>query len=114
MDLAHLLEARLRARLSQRHKGTELESVLQAKREAIVELLLRLLDTMDAEPAVPPAPVPTVVPGAKEQPTPEILDKAVKLQALALHSPEEHERAAAWRQFEKLWQKYHLPSNLGM
>lgn len=120
MGLVELLEQRLRIRLiaklgsvSRQH----LEIELQQQREVLVELLIRFLDTVE-RPAPPtasasPTGAPTV-PGVKEQPTPEILDRAAKLQALAMGSPEEHERAAAWLQFERLWQKYHLPTNLGM
>lgn len=54
------------------------------------------------------------VPIVKEEPSQEILDRARKLQALALNSNYEHERSAAWGAFEKLWQKYNLPPNLGL
>jgi hypothetical protein len=127
MDLVQLLELRLRARIGAqllregRMSERRLELTLQLQRETLVDALLQLLDEQPPAtpapapaPATPYAPTAAPVPGVKEQPTPEILDKAVKLQALAIHSPEEHERAAAWTQFEKLWQKYHLPVNLGI
>jgi hypothetical protein len=131
MDLLERLELRLRAKISAqlaregRVDYRRLELAVQTQRELLVDALLRLLDDQVPTPTPPwqaPAPPPPAstpassssVPGVKEHPTPEILEKAVKLQALAIHSPEEHERAAAWRQFENLWQKYHLPVNLGI
>jgi hypothetical protein len=54
-------------------------------------------------------------PEEKETPTAEILEKAQKLQALAMDKAAgEGERANAWTQFEKLWKKYELPPELGL
>jgi hypothetical protein len=68
------------------------------------------------EPAEEPAaPEETAtVPGAKEEPTAEILARALKLQTLALRSSEPNEQNAAWAQFGKLWNKYRLPTDLGI
>jgi len=68
------------------------------------------------EPAEEPAaPEETAtIPGAREEPTPEILARALKLQTLALRSSEPNEQTAAWAQFGKLWNRYRLPSDLGI
>ena len=53
--------------------------------------------------------------GSRIAPTEAVLEKARRLQALALDrttTPEE--RQAAWLQFEKMWKRYELPVNFGI
>lgn len=51
----------------------------------------------------------------KEEPTPEILERARALQALAIDKgAAEGERRNAWEQFGKLWTKYNLPDDIGL
>lgn len=53
--------------------------------------------------------------GDKIVPTPDIVDRARKLQSLAMDKAAgEGERANAWTQFGKLWNKYELPAELGL
>ena len=53
--------------------------------------------------------------GDKMGPTPDVVDRARKLQALAMDKAAgEGERANAWAQFGKLWNKYELPAELGL
>jgi hypothetical protein len=81
----------------------DFEHELKRHQDALCDLLLKPLEAL-----------PVGMPARKDSPSPEILSKALKLQRLALESPSEHERNAAWVAFEKLWQKYELPPNLGM
>jgi len=54
-------------------------------------------------------------PTGKEVPTQAVLEKAAKLQALAMDKgATEGERAAAWKAFGDLWDKYQLPVGLGL
>jgi hypothetical protein len=54
-------------------------------------------------------------PDPKAPPTPEVLDRARKLQALATDKgATEGERRNAWEQFGKLWAKYELPNDIGL
>lgn len=51
----------------------------------------------------------------KEIPSEEILEKARRLQALAMDkAAADNERSNAWGQFGKLWDKYKLPSDFGL
>jgi hypothetical protein len=51
----------------------------------------------------------------REEPTEAVLKRAAALQALA-RDPKttDGERRNAWAQFEKLWQRYRLPEDLGL
>lgn len=50
-----------------------------------------------------------------EEPPPEVLERAARLQALAMdRGTTEHERAAAWERFGDLWKRYNLPDELGL
>jgi hypothetical protein len=125
-SLAGMIEVRLRARAMARlRSGTTdaadgyMAAVLLRERKQFVDALFQIFHTLhgpDPEPLRKPEPEPeeALPEGFKLQPTPEILDKAQKLQALAVASPSENERNAAWLQFEKLWKKYKLPNNLGV
>ena len=121
MDLLQLLELGLKERIT--HKLTKelknpsfsefslaFEKELSKQRDALVVLLLDQLNLKAAPQEKEQEPVP----GAKLEPSSEIVTRAEHLQRLAMSSPSENERNAAWKAFEKLWQKYHLPSNLGM
>ena len=121
MHFAQLLDLKLRERITLKLRAKlsnpsfaefalAFERELSLQQEALVDLLLKQLDLE----APPPPPEPEPLPGAKIQPPPEVLVRAEKLQRLALQSPSADDRNAAWTAFEKLWQKYHLPSNLGM
>jgi hypothetical protein len=57
----------------------------------------------------------TVVVDNRIMPTPEIVGRARRLQALALDpgaTPNEQDNA--WAAFQKLWEKYKLPEDLGI
>ena len=112
----------LRLGVSQLGLGHRAQFVREIAEEQsrIAELLLQLTAWVAAadtpEPAEEPAaPEETAtIPGAREEPTPEILARALKLQTLALRSSEPNEQTAAWAQFGKLWNRYRLPSDLGI
>jgi hypothetical protein len=59
-------------------------------------------------------PEPTTAPGVRKQPSQEVLERARKLQALAMGSTSAGERDNAWAAFGKLWEEYVLPNDLGM
>jgi len=119
MSIEHALEALLVKRARERYgiRGATPEAI-HADRVRLAELLIKLLDEAEPHPAPPPvepeAPPEPEAPVVKEQPTREILERAIRIQTLAMQSTSEHEREAAWAQFAKLWNKYELPNNLGM
>lgn len=59
--------------------------------------------------------IATEVEEPKIEPPPEVLDRARKLQALAIDKgATEGERRNAWDQFGKLWGKYEIPTDIGL
>lgn len=60
-------------------------------------------------------PAVELVDNDKKEPTAEILERARRLQALAVDKgAAEGERHNAWTEFEKLWKKYRLPNDIGI
>lgn len=118
-SIEHVIEAVLEARARKRLGPTAaaapfaVADEIQRSRLLLTEILTQMLDAYDVE-KVPETVEPSPPEEIKEYPTQDILDRATKLQTLAMRSPSEHERNAAWAQFEKLWKRYHLPTNLGM
>lgn len=121
-QLHELIELELRkkvsSKLSQSLSFAEYTSTfvreLESQREALAALLVSLLDGSPPTTTATTSTIQTPIPVIRLPPTPEVLERAEKLQLLALTSPSDNERSAAWNAFEKLWQKYLLPGNLGM
>ena len=123
-SLVGMIEVKLRARAMARlRSGTAdaadgyMAAVLLRERKQFVDALFQIFHSLhgpDPERPKEPEPEESLPEGFKHEPTPEIIAKARKLQALAVASPSENERDAAWLQFEKLWKKYKLPNNLGV
>jgi len=123
-NLVGMIEVKLRARAMARMRtGTAdpadgyMAAVLLTERKQFVDAMFQIFHTMcgpDPERPKEPEPEEPLPEGFKHEPTLEIIAKAKKLQALAVASPSENERNAAWSQFEKLWKKYKLPNNLGV
>lgn len=70
----------------------------------------------DARALAAPAPEEDdTAPVERLVPTDAIIEKARRLQALALDTAAAPgERDNAWRQFEKLWKRYEFPVNFGV
>ena len=129
-ELLALIDARLRERCrSQLHNGAKgFELALRRERLALADMLMHMLDAFElasstangfqgyAQPQAKPQPEaqPEPAPGARKQPSQEVLERARKLQALALGSTSPGERENAWTAFGKLWDEYNLPNDLGM
>lgn len=115
MDLLELIEERLRARAVARIKAgkartaTEPEEV-EVERKEFVDAMFKLFEAYSG-PAVEKddEPVPVT---ERQEPTLEIIERARKLQALALRTDSESERENAWSGFQKLWNRYRLPNDL--
>lgn len=60
-------------------------------------------------------PPDAAAPVVKSEPTLAIIERARRLQALAMNKgAAANERENAWQAFEKLWKTYNLPPNLGL
>jgi hypothetical protein len=60
-------------------------------------------------------PAVELIDNDREEPTDEVLERARRLQALAIDKgAAEGERHNAWAEFEKLWKKYRLPTDIGI
>ncbi len=115
MDLLELIEERLRARVAARMKAgkartaTEPEE-LDVERKEFAGALFKLFEAFSG-PEVEKDEEPIKV-TERLEPTPEIIERARKLQALALRTDSDSERENAWAGFQKLWNRYRLPNNL--
>lgn len=121
-SLCELLDRRIRERVEhalhksvgplQWHHRAVLEAEVRRAQEVVCALLLRALDGSAEEP--PASPKEPQQSDEKLPATDEILERAEKLQVLAMSSSSEHERSAAWLAFQKLWQRYSIPVTLGL
>jgi hypothetical protein len=131
-DLLTLIESRLRERCrSHLHLGAKgFEAALRRERVALADMLMHMLDAFELASSTPNGfqgyaeagpearpeakPEPPTAPGVRKQPSQEVLERARKLQALAMGSTSAGERDNAWAAFGKLWEEYVLPNDLGM